>query len=48
VHHTGNKLSVIERAMDRDNFMSAEQAQKFGLIDKIVKKNLNRKKEKKK
>ncbi|MCB9991379.1 MAG: ATP-dependent Clp endopeptidase proteolytic subunit ClpP [Rhodospirillales bacterium] len=36
VHHTGQKLSVIEKAMDRDNFMSAEEAQKFGLIDQVV------------
>ncbi len=36
VQHTGQKLSVIEKAMDRDNFMSADEAQKFGLIDKVV------------
>ncbi len=36
VNHTGQKLTVIEKAMDRDNFMSAEEAQKFGLIDKVV------------
>ena len=36
VKHTGQKLPVIEKAMDRDNFMSAEMAQKFGLIDEIV------------
>lgn len=36
VHHTGKKLSDIEKAMDRDNFMSAEEAKKFGLIDKVV------------
>ena len=36
--HTGTKLSVIEKAMDRDNFMSAEQAKEFGLIDTIVEK----------
>lgn len=36
VHHTGQKLSVIEKAMERDNFMSAEEAQKFGLIDEVV------------
>jgi ATP-dependent Clp protease protease subunit len=27
---------VIEKAMDRDNFMSAEDSKKFGLIDDIV------------
>jgi ATP-dependent Clp protease protease subunit len=36
VKHTGQKLSVIERAMERDNFMSAEKAKEFGLIDEIV------------
>lgn len=36
VKHTGQKLPIIEKAMDRDNFMSAETAQKFGLIDEIV------------
>jgi ATP-dependent Clp protease protease subunit len=36
VKHTGQKISVIERAMDRDNFLSAEQAKDFGLIDQIV------------
>jgi ATP-dependent Clp protease protease subunit len=36
VKHTGQKLAVIERGMDRDNFMSAEEAQKFGLIDQII------------
>jgi ATP-dependent Clp protease, protease subunit len=36
VKHTGQKLPIIEKAMDRDNFMSAEAAQKFGLIDEIV------------
>ena len=36
VKHTGQKLPVIEKAMDRDNFMAADAAQKFGLIDEIV------------
>ncbi len=36
VAHTGQKLPVIEKAMERDNFMSAEAAQKFGLIDEVV------------
>lgn len=38
VKHTGNKLSEIEKVMDRDTFMSPEEALKFGLIDKIVEK----------
>ena len=36
VKHTGQKLDVIEAAMERDNFMSPEEAKKFGLIDEIV------------
>ena len=36
VKHTGQKLAVIEKAMERDNFMSAEEAKKFGLIDHVV------------
>ena len=34
--NTGQKLSVIEKAMDRDNFMTPEEAKAFGLIDEIV------------
>lgn len=36
VKHTGKKLADIEKAVDRDNFMSAEEAKKFGLIDEVV------------
>jgi ATP-dependent Clp protease protease subunit len=36
VKHTGQKLSVIEKNMERDNFMSPEAAKEFGLIDKII------------
>lgn len=38
VKHTGQKLSVIEKNMERDNFMTAEQAKDFGLIDNIIEK----------
>lgn len=34
--HTGKKLNVIEEAMERDNFMSPQEAKKFGLIDHVV------------
>ena len=34
--NTGQKLSGIEKAMDRDNFMTPQEALKFGLIDQIV------------
>jgi ATP-dependent Clp protease protease subunit len=36
VHHTGQKLAVIEKSMERDNFMGAEEAKEFGLIDNVV------------
>ena len=36
VEHTGRKLSDIEKAMDRDTFMSADEAKKFGLVDHVV------------
>ncbi len=35
VKHTGQKLDKIEAAMDRDNFMDANEAKKFGLIDQV-------------
>jgi len=35
VKHTGQKLDKIEAAMDRDNFMDANEAKKFGLIDEV-------------
>lgn len=34
--NTGQKISVIEKAMDRDNFMTPEEALSFGLIDHII------------
>lgn len=34
--HTGKKLNVIESAMERDNFMTPQEAKKFGLIDHVV------------
>ncbi len=34
--HTGHSLKEIEAAMDRDNFMSAEEAMAFGLLDQVV------------
>ncbi len=34
--HTGRQLEEIEKGMDRDNFMSPEEALAFGLIDKVV------------
>lgn len=36
--NTGKPLDVIERDTDRDNFMSAQEALKYGLIDKVIEK----------
>lgn len=36
--HTGTALEEIEKAMERDNFMSPEEALAFGLIDEVVQK----------
>jgi ATP-dependent Clp protease protease subunit len=33
---TGQPLEIIEKDTDRDNFMSAEEAVKYGLIDKVI------------
>jgi ATP-dependent Clp protease protease subunit len=38
VKHTGQPLKKIEEALERDRFMSAEEAKDFGLIDHIVEK----------
>ena len=38
VEQTGKPLKEIEEAMERDNFMTAEEALKFGLIDAVVQK----------
>ena len=34
--HTGQPFAAVEEALDRDNFMTAEQARDWGLIDEIV------------
>ncbi|MDD4996073.1 MAG: ATP-dependent Clp endopeptidase proteolytic subunit ClpP [Patescibacteria group bacterium] len=34
--HTGQSLKKIEKDTDRDFYMSAEQAKKYGLVDKII------------
>ncbi|MGH1468734.1 MAG: ATP-dependent Clp protease proteolytic subunit [Bdellovibrionales bacterium] len=36
VEHTGKSYADLEKSMDRDNFMSAEQAKDFGLVDHVV------------
>ena len=34
--HTGQPVEVVEKACDRDNFMSPEEAKAFGLVDEVV------------
>ncbi|MCR4644430.1 MAG: ATP-dependent Clp endopeptidase proteolytic subunit ClpP [Oscillospiraceae bacterium] len=34
--HTGQPLEVIERDTERDNYMTADEAQAYGLIDKVI------------
>ncbi|USG63262.1 ATP-dependent Clp endopeptidase proteolytic subunit ClpP [Sneathiella marina] len=34
--HTGKTLKVIEASMERDNFMTADEAKDFGLVDNVV------------
>jgi ATP-dependent Clp protease protease subunit len=36
VKHTGNDYETVEAALERDNFMSAEDAKSWGLIDQIL------------
>ena len=35
--NTGKSIAQVEKDMDRDNWMSAEEALKYGIIDKIIK-----------
>jgi ATP-dependent Clp protease protease subunit len=35
-HHTGQPIDRIERDTDRDNFLSAQEAAEYGLIDKVL------------
>jgi len=34
--HTGQKLEAIEAALERDNFMTADMAKSFGLVDHVI------------
>ncbi len=43
-YHTGKSLSDIETDTDRDFFMSAEEAMKYGLVDEVIKRKKSSKK----
>ncbi|MBA4611661.1 ATP-dependent Clp endopeptidase proteolytic subunit ClpP [Stappia taiwanensis] len=36
VTHTGQSLDAVEEALDRDNFMSADTAKAFGIVDEVI------------
>jgi len=35
-HHTGKPMDQVEKDCDRDNFMTAEEAKTYGLVDEVV------------
>jgi len=35
-HHTGQTVEAIEKALDRDTYMTAEEAKTFGLLDQVL------------
>lgn len=41
--HTGQPVSTLEKDTDRDNFMSAEEAVQYGLIDKVLTRRVDEK-----
>ncbi len=47
VRHTGRDYDTIERTLDRDHFMSADEAKEFGLIDEVLSKRPDSGEEKK-
>ena len=38
VKHTGQPYEIVERTLDRDSFMTASEAQAFGIVDKVYEK----------
>ena len=38
--HTGKSVEEIKSALERDNFMTADMAKEFGLVDKVVEKRI--------
>jgi len=34
--HTGQALDVIEKSLERDNFMTAQSAKEFGIVDQVI------------
>lgn len=40
-HHTGQKVKEIEKRVERDHFMSADEAKAYGIVDEVVQKRPN-------
>lgn len=36
VHHTGRDYDTIEKTLDRDHFMTSDEAKEFGIVDKVI------------
>ena len=34
--HSGQKMAKVEKDTERDNFMSAEEAKEYGLVDDVI------------
>jgi len=43
--HTGQDIEVIARDTERDNFMSAQEAVRYGLVDKVIERRVDKKEE---
>ena len=43
--HTGQPPNTIEKMMDRDHFMNADEAKKIGIVDKVVSERPDQKKQ---
>jgi ATP-dependent Clp protease, protease subunit len=41
VKHTGKPYELVERTLDRDHFMTAEEAREFGIVDRVYEKREN-------
>lgn len=42
--HTGKEVEQVEKDTDRDNYMNAEEAKKYGIIDEIIKRKIESRK----
>jgi len=44
-HHTGQDIETVARDTERDNFMSAEEGVRYGLVDKVIERRVDKKEE---